>query len=103
MFRTITFIQANEKEWGFPLPHLLGLRFARKTPAPGESAETITLHFFSSTVKVTGAGLNNLWAKLVLGQPDREDGCVVIETGDHSYGGRPFVITEIVSSEEGYV
>lgn len=100
MYRKIIFIQANEKAWGFPLPHLLGMCLSRNTSGSGESPDTLTLYFTAETVEVTGNSLPALCGKLMVGKPDAEDGGVRIQTGKHTYEGQPYSISRIISAPE---
>ena len=55
---------SQDQEWGFPLPHLLGMTLVCKAAVLTHSTDEITFYFDSGRIRVSGSYLQHLWSAL---------------------------------------
>jgi hypothetical protein len=84
LYRTIL-LRKGSQGWGFPVPHLLAMRFA-KSEKPTEKIDSeIRLYFSSEAMKIEGTSLRVLWNQLLSGLLEEEIRCDTYTVGAETY------------------
>jgi len=82
LYRVLMF-RKGPQGWGYPMPHLLAMNFAKRAQPSTEIDSEIRLYFSTQAVKIEGTSLRVLW-NILLTEPPEEIVCGVLKQDGNS-------------------